>query len=376
MTDADALCQLPNCTEKILAASHCGVAYLGGSITVGVGASDVSRTSWRALLTEHVYQAYHPKYHNQASEIMGAVGACESYVAAFTIERNVLPALPDLAIIEFAVNDRGAPDEALVIKGMEGMVRRLRSMKSPCDVIILGAGAREHNVDHTRHRRVADHYGVPFVDLQTYLFDRLREQGRTWDDISIEFEQGDSVHLNDLGNRYCFEAIRDCFDEHMRRYQAGRRPPRHAPLPPPLVSDELAYTTLIDPTRKSRSLVVEGEWVNRPRGQVPWYFDNLMAGRPGARMTLRFTGTAVALFGLMYNNGLKVEAEVDGKPVPGAYLKHFIEFGKGTVLAHGLPHGEHELRLTVADASLRHNKLENPTAQVAYIGVACRPEAG
>lgn len=370
----EARCQIPNCIEKIFAASHCGVAYLGGSLTVGVGASNTARTSWRARFTEYLYREYHPKYHNQVSEVMGAIGACESYVAAFTLDRNVMPATPDLAFLEFAVNDRSAPDESLVIKAMEGMVRRLLSQKSPCNVVILGSGSRERNIDHSRHRRVAEHYDIPFVDMQTFMFDRLAERGETWDAAAIEFETGDSFHLNDYGNQLCFEAMKAEFERQVGLFQAGQRKERRAPLPPPLVSDELQYTALVDPTKRSKDLVLEGEWANKDQGHVPWYFDNVLAGRPGARLTFRFTGTAVALFGLMYHNGLKLEAELDGKPVAGAYLRHFIEFGKGVVLAHGLPHGPHELKLTVADASSRHNKLADPVAQLAYIGVACKPD--
>ena len=92
-------------------------------------------------------------------------------------------------------------------------------------------------------------------------------------------------------------------------------------------------------------------------------------------MTLKFKGTAVAVFGLMYNNGLKCEAVLDGKELSGPYLRHFIEFGKGLVLAHGLPNEEHVLQLTVAQPSKRHNKLENPTVQLASIGIACGPDA-
>ncbi len=100
-----AACQIPHAVEKILAASHCGCAYIGGSLTVGVGASNVATRSWRALFTRHLYRAYHPIYQCQVSEIMGAVGAMESPVAAFTLTRNVLPCHPDLAFIEFCVND-------------------------------------------------------------------------------------------------------------------------------------------------------------------------------------------------------------------------------------------------------------------------------
>ena len=102
------------------------------------------------------------------------------------------------------------------------------------------------------------------------------------------------------------------------------------------------------------------EWEPKDWGHIPWYFDNLLVGKPGAKLTLKFKGTAVAVFGLMYNNGLKCEAVLDGKELSGPYLRHFIEFGKGLVLAHGLPNQEHVLQLTVAEPSKRHNKLDNP----------------
>ena len=371
----DKHCQIPNCIEKIHSASHCSVAYLGGSITVGVGASNVAKTSWRALFTEYLYQQYHRQYHCQVSEVMGAVGASESYVAVFTLPRNVLPAKPDLAFVEFAVNDRGAPDKALVIKGMEGIVRQLLGGKSRCNVVILGAGSREGNIDHTLHRQVAERYDVPFVDAQGYMVARLAERGQTWDDAALEFEEKDPWHLNDYGNRLFFEAMRDCFEEQVRLFTSGQRKERNAPLPPPLVGDEMTYVDMVDPAKKSKALSLDGEWTPKHKGHLPWYFDNLLVGRPGAKLTFTFTGTAVAIFGLMYNNGLKVEATLDGEAIAGPYLRHFIEFGKGMVLAHGLPNREHRLELTVGEASERHNKLDNPTAQIGYIGVAQPPVA-
>lgn len=367
-------CQIPNCLEHIYSASHCSVAYIGGSITVGVGASNVATTSWRALFNEYLYQQYHRRYHCQVSEIMGAVGASESYAAVFTLPRNVVPFKPDLAFVEFCVNDWGAPDKSLVVKGMEGIVRQLVGAKSRCNVVILGAGAREGTVDHAPHRQVAEHYDLPFVDAQGYIQAKLAERGQTWDDVALEFNPGkDPWHLNDYGNRLFFEAMRDGFEEQRRRFDAGRRRERWAPLPPPLVSEELAHVTLVDPSRPPRGMVVEGDWTPKHKGHVPWYFDNLLVGRPGARLTFQFRGTAVAVFGLMYNNGLKVEASLDGESVAGPYLRHHIEFGKGMVLAHGLANGEHCLALTVGEASERHNKLENPTAQIAYLGVAQPP---
>jgi hypothetical protein len=160
----------------------------------------------------------------------------------------------------------------------------------------------------------------------------------------------------------------------VRLFQVGRRRPRRTGLPDPMVSDELEFVKLVDPAKPGKSIVLEGDWKVKEGPQIPWYFDNLLMGKPGARLTFTFEGTAVALFGLMYNNGLKVEAELDGQPIAGCYLRHFIEFGKGTMLAHGLPSGKHELKLVVGEASRRHNKLNNPTAQIAFLGIAQKPD--
>jgi len=330
----------------------------------------VARTSWRALFNEYLYQQYHRRYHCQVSEIMGAVGASESYVAVFTLPRNVLPARPDLAFVEFCVNDWKAPDASLVLKGMEGIVRQLLGAKSRCSVVILGAGARDGQVTHEPHRQIAEHYDLPFVDAQAYIHQTLAERGQSWDAVALEYEEKDDWHLNDYGNRLFFEAMRACFEEQVARFEAGARKDRQAPLPPPLVSDELACVELVDPARRGDGVELSGEWTPKHKGHVPWYFDHLLMGRPGDRLSFTFTGTAVAVFGLMYNNGLKLEAVLDGEPVAGPYLRHFIEFGKGMVLAHGLPNAEHRLELTVGEASARHNKLENPSAQIAYLGVA------
>jgi hypothetical protein len=241
--------------------------------------------------------------------------------------------------------------------------------------MLLGTGVRKGDVSHAIHRQVAEHYDLPFVDIQAYLFAKLKERDQTWDDISIDFVENDGCHLNDYGNRLCFEAIKECFDDQVRLFWEGKRKARRAPAPPPLFSDELQYTRLVEPAKGAPGLTLEGNWARKPEGHVPWYFDSLLAGRPGAKLTLEFEGTAVAVFGLMYHNGLKLEAVLDGKEIAGPYLRHFIEFGKGMVLAHGLPGGKHVLQLAVSQPSRRHNKLAHPTAAIGYIGIAGKAPA-
>jgi len=382
MSATEKHCQIPRTVQKILAASYCNVAHIGGSLTVAAGASNSAETSWRALFQKYLYRTYHPIYNCQVSEIMGAMGATESFAAAFMLGRNVLPADPTLAFVEFAVNDRSSPKKDLVQTGMEGIVRQLRSHKHGVEVIILGAACRPGTdgtsesgcVDHTLHREIADYYDIPFIDMQSYLYRRLEERGQTWDDISIEFETNDDCHLNDHGNQLCFESMRDCFEEQFELYVNADPKPKRGPLPPPKVSDELQFVKIVDPSKKRSGVELEGTWELKSRDLFPWYFDNILAGAPGAKMRFKFNGTAVGLFGLVYNNGLKVEAKLDGETVAGPYLRHVIEFGKFAMLGYGLPGGEHLLELSVAEASARHNKLPWPRAQIGYLCVATKED--
>ena len=69
--------------------------------------------------------------------------------------------------------------------------------------------------------------------------------------------------------------------------------------------------------------------------------------------------SAVMVWTLMQNNGLKVNVLLDGEEIYGPYLKYPTESGKGFVIGHGLPEGGHVLELTVAQASKIHNKLDS-----------------
>ena len=73
MSEIEKHCQIPRTVQKILAASYCNVAHIGGSLTAAAGASNSAETSWRALFQKYLYTTYHPVYQTQVSEIMGAV---------------------------------------------------------------------------------------------------------------------------------------------------------------------------------------------------------------------------------------------------------------------------------------------------------------
>jgi len=370
---------IPDTIRKIFAASYCNIGFVGGSLTAAAGAGDTTVTSWRRLFVQYIYERYHRAYHCQPMEVMGGVGAMESFGAVFTLERNVIPFLPTIVFVEFCVNDRNSPDKDLVKKGIEGIIRQLRACKSHPDVVLVGAGCRPGSdpftgdlVDHTIHRDIADYYGLPFIDVQDYLLTTLAQRGQTWDDVSIVFEAKDSVHLNDYGNRLWFEALREWFEEQVTQYRMNPTDEWSQQLPPPCFSDEFQYTSLIDPSRRDKRFSLEGSWETKNPALVPWYLEHLLIGRPGDKLTFTFSGTAIGAIALVYCNGLKVEAVVDGEKVIGPYTNFSIEFGKFFLMKHGMENREHVLELAVAEPMRRQNKLEDPQAQIGYLCVAKR----
>jgi len=381
MSNAGSKCQIFNTIERIRAASYCNIGFVGGSLTAPAGVGDAAVTSWRRLFVRHIYERYHPIYHCQPSEVMGAIGAIESYGAVFTLARNVLPNLPVLVFVEFCVNDRSCPDKALVRKGVEGIIRQLRKCNTHPDVVLLGASDRPDRdqtgvapVDHTLHREIAEYYGLPFIDVHAHILETLKARGQTWNDVSIAFETKDPYHLNDYGNYLWFDALRVWFDEQWRRYDLNPAAKPSAEFPKPLFSDEFEYTSLVDATRPNKKLIQQGTWAKKTDGCVPWYFDNILVGRPGDKLTFTFTGTAVGMACLVYCNGLKIEAKIDGKEVAGPYTNFVIEFGKFYMLEHGMENKEHVLELEVGQPMKKQNKLEDPTAQIGYFLVAQGPQ--
>jgi len=370
-----AACQIHGAIERIRAASYVNLVYMGGSLTSAAGVGDAAVTSWRRLFTRYIYERFHRVYHCQPMEVMAGIGAMESYGAVFTIERNVAPHLPVLAFVEFCVNDRGAPDKALVKKGMDGIVRQLKACNTRPDVVLVGAGTRpgagetEGLIGHSLHREIADHYGLSFIDVQGWMHRTLEQRGQTWDDVSIVFENKDDVHLNDYGHWMWFECMREWFEDQWQRFDLNPTAARDAELPAPMLSDELQFTRLVNPARRNKQIQLDGGWEKKDPALVPWYLDDLLVGRPGDRLTLTFNGTAIGSICLVTCNGLKIEAKLDGEDVAGPYTNFGIEFGKFFMIGHGLAPGEHVLELEVAGPMSKKNKLEDPTAQIGYFCV-------
>lgn len=196
---------LPNLNKKLTSKEPIAVAFLGGSITEGYGASEPDKTSWRAL-TEHFLKECFSAA--GATCINAGVGGTNSTFGAFRFKEHVLHrGKIDLLFVEFSVNDGGDREES--IRGMEGIVRQCRRLSPDADICFVYTAAEknlsaEMPFNIAVHEEVADRYGLPSVNLAARIYARIEAGQARWEELAP-----DLVHPNDAGYALYAQDVRE-----------------------------------------------------------------------------------------------------------------------------------------------------------------------
>ncbi|MBA3683913.1 MAG: lysophospholipase [Planctomycetes bacterium] len=273
------------------------------------------------------------------SAVNAGMSATGSELAMFRLERDVIAHQPDLVALEFCVNDQGSGDEQ-ILRSMETLVVRLAGLPSPPAVIVVEAASR-HGVDVTRHRRVAAHYGVPCIDLQRAVAERIAA-GATWESLF-----SDDVHPIEAGHALYAEAIAGALAPFVER---ARRASVDAPRVLPSRLSRLPL--LLDARLVPLSTIIAPGWGVRDSRPVWWsrFFTGLLvADAPGTRLTLTLPGTTLGLLYAMENGAGSCFVTVDGG-APRHLATGTRDGYANVMLAEDLPPGEHRLEITLPAA--------------------------
>ena len=334
---------LPHVFAKLKAHKPVTVAWFGGSITEGAGASRGDETSYRGLVG-HWFTTTFPQSH--VTNINASIGGTGSDLGAFRLGRDVLTHKPDLVFVEFAVNDGGAP-EATIDRAMEGIVRQIRRADPDTDIcfvytFVVGwlpdfqAGRLVPSVQ--RDENVAAHYGIPSVNVAAPAAEKLNAGTMT----TAEFSK-DGVHPTDVGYRIYADALIG-FLEAQRDDRA--RPRRH-PLPPPLRLDTLETARMIG----ADTITPAPGWSLTDTDMTGRFPHLLVSNTPGATQTVAFSGPILAMYYVLGPDTGAFDYRIDG----GAWqtMDPFDVFAKDyfrahyRLLAEGLPDTAHTLTLKV-----------------------------
>lgn len=368
--------------DKLRAGGPVTIAYLGGSITAGAGASATEKTSFRALVTDWLRKHY-PKSEitelNAAINNTGASGG--SLYGALRARRDVIAYKPDLVFVEFAVNDTNE-NEITAKKAVEGLLRQLLIVAQPPEVVMLYATSAKRGVHAEWHDAIAAHYQVSSINLQDQVWATIdggrMKQAEFWPAATrTAASLKDSVTPSDAGHKLYADLITSFLAEQEKLKAAPI--PRN--LPPPLVSDEMNYGEFkaiveIKPQRGSA----------RERG-VNWRIEAsndralpselLVSDRPGAQVEYYFDGVVIGVSFRAGPDGGVIECLIDGKPAPPP-LNRIDTYSRASqlgsrIIAGGLGPGEHKLTIRVLGEKNQRSSGNNVRLGYLLIG-GTRPE--
>lgn len=328
------------------------VAFIGGSIT--------EMNGYRPMVCRDLKKRFPgTKFTFTAA---GIASTC-STTGAFRLREDVLTRGPvDLFFIEYAVNDDGDAGHARreCIRGMEGIVRQVRRHNPNADMVIthfvsprllsqLQSGRTPLSI--RAHEDVARHYDIATIHLAKEIAEQITAGKITWRKFG-------GTHPSPFGNRICADMIDRLLGKAWSEPLAkAARPVAHATPDRPLEALHYGKGRFVDLKRTTFQAdwkIKIPDWQALPGSKRSRFtrIPMLCSQRPGAELTMKFTGTAVGAYVVAGPDAGVVEARVDDGDFQPVDLFH--RFSKGlhyprTVMFEtNLPAGEHLLTLRVA----------------------------
>lgn len=252
------------------------VAYFGGSITNGSGASGQDTTSWRALVGQHITnlvqeanpdvtvtnKVLRPSQNDQFDDVSedgiiinninGAIGASASYFGVHRVYDDLGFAVkaPDVVFLEFTFNDDGAGDNAsrkytdsngkeaiAPAVEYEGIIRQIYTYAPDCEIIgIFTTGAKFLNYitqdkypTLSAERAVLRKYNIPYLYVGRDLMNQIISEDPTAVNITTgnyskyaAYKKyiGDTVHPTDEGYQFYADIIDNYIDARFAALEA------------------------------------------------------------------------------------------------------------------------------------------------------------
>lgn len=215
------------------------LAYIGGSITQGAGATPI----YSECYTRKMFEAFNEKYsskHN-AKYIKAGVGGTPSELGMIRYERDVLEEagkIPDVVVVEFAVNDNGDETGG---DCYEGLVRRLLTESPKTAVILLFSVFADDSNLEERLVPIGKHYNLPMVSVKsavTAQFYLSKAEGRILAKNRFFY---DCYHPTNLGHTI----MADCLMK-LVNHAAQSNTEEQEAVPEALRSDDFTFVRLLD----------------------------------------------------------------------------------------------------------------------------------
>jgi sialidase-1 len=285
------------------------VAFLGGSITYNPG--------WRNKVCSWLTERF-PE--TRFRFIAAGIPSLGSLPHAFRLQRDVLDSgTIDLLFIEAAVNDRvNGTDSLTQIRSLEGIIRHARMANPYMDIIMLSFADPSKTSDYDKgiipveianHERIAAHYQLPSINLGKEVHDKIRNHEFDW---AKDFRD---IHPSPFGQELYFNNIKQLLLDAAEKFKKDNDSQRYRLSK---VIDGAAFVNGsylgVDKAKPDASWTLLEHWTPKDSAQTREGFVNvpvLEADKPGATLTLSFTGTAAGMAVLAGPDAGIIEYSID-----------------------------------------------------------------
>jgi len=266
-----------------------------------------------------------------------------SWLGAFRTDKEAIRHYVPLGLIvvEFAADDANEPEER-VLAAVEGIVRKIRRSKPTADILFLHSTHPEWAIDYQAGRipatvavyeKVADHYGIPTVDVGAYL-------------AQHQPVKGEKLWASGQPTTALLKLHGKAIAQYVTQLAAAPVPAtatKHK-LPAALSPRPLEQAGLVSYERAT----LEDGWLGWQESPLKRFFHVVRCAKTGPVMTLKFQGDSVGLFAPLKPMSPAFETSLDGgkwqtleRGLPGATPR-----AEALVAAENLdPKKPHELRV-------------------------------
>ena len=220
------------------------IAYIGGSITQGAGATPINSECY-------AYKSYRDFARvsgggENVRFVKAGVGGTPSELGMIRFERDVLRdgnETPDIVVVEFAVNDDG--DET---KGncYESLVRKILTLPNrPAVVLLFSVFANDWNLQD-RLGVVGERYHLPMVSVLNAVTPQFRlkqGQGRVLSKNQFFY---DMFHPTNAGHTVMADCLTYFFAQAAKQGSAEEPDPMEKGLPEPVIGSDFERVRLLD----------------------------------------------------------------------------------------------------------------------------------
>ncbi|MGN0675366.1 MAG: SGNH/GDSL hydrolase family protein [Oscillospiraceae bacterium] len=176
------------------------VAYIGGSITEGVGGTPdecYAKLSYN-YIAENYGTGDNVKYVN------AGVSGTPSILGNLRVKKDVLDHNADIVFVEFAVNDGM---DQIYKDSYESLVRTILNSENEPAVILLFTVTKTGHTCQEHMKQIGEYYELPMISVPDAIQPEIEAGRMTWEDYS-----NDDAHPNMEGHKLVAEFISNYFE--------------------------------------------------------------------------------------------------------------------------------------------------------------------